>query len=69
MRFVLMRRDHSSQPADMTSAHLSCPARVIELEELSYQRALGHWQRPIADAGFTTTTRFGSLVGIQSAWI
>ncbi len=55
MRFVLMRRDHSSQPADMTNAHLSCPARVIELEELSYQRALGHWQRPIADAGLTTT--------------
>ena len=55
MRFVLMRRAHSSQPADMTSAHLSCPARVIELEETSYQRALGHWQRLIADAGLTTS--------------
>ncbi len=31
------------------------PARVIELEETSYQRALGHWQRLIADAGLTTT--------------
>ena len=30
-------------------------ARVIELEETSYQRARGHWQRLIADAGLTTT--------------
>ena len=30
------------------------PARVIELEEVSYQRASGHVQRILRDAGFTT---------------
>lgn len=30
------------------------PARVIELEEVSYQRASGHVQRILREAGFTT---------------
>ena len=40
---------------DVTAEVERDPARVIELEEISYQRALGHWQRLITDAGLATT--------------
>jgi len=40
---------------DVTAEVEGDVARVIELEETSYQRALGHWRRLIADAGLTKT--------------
>jgi sugar phosphate isomerase/epimerase len=55
---IFAPHDDPQDPAfflpDVMAEVVRDPARVIELEEVSYQRASGHVQRILREAGFTT---------------